>query len=71
MKQPALSRILTFPIIIALSIGSMTLTLSGCENPELTACKEKASPLWDNRKNPSHKNKPYWDAIERCKQKHS
>ncbi|WP_024850991.1 hypothetical protein [Hydrogenovibrio kuenenii] len=46
--------------------------LSGCESAEYTACKDRASALWDNTKGGDpHKNDAYWAAIKRCKEKYN
>lgn len=44
--------------------------LSGCENAEMNQCKEKASKLWDPKEDDSKKQKAYWNAIKKCKEKH-
>ena len=48
----------------------VVLAISGCESPEYMACTEKASALWDTSEDRSERQKAYWCAIERCKEKY-
>lgn len=47
-----------------------SFALVGCGNAELQECEDKASKLWDPKQNDSKKQKAYWDAIKKCKEKH-
>jgi len=57
-------------IAMIIAFISATAITSGCSNSELQQCQAKADKLWDNSKNPSHKNKVFWDAVARCKEKY-
>lgn len=56
--------------LIAIALLPMVLCISACENAELKNCKKEASKLWDASQDDPKKNKAYWNAIERCKEKY-
>ena len=53
-----------------LFLGVLTLSMSGCSNPELQKCLDQASLLWDNTTNDKNANHAYWTAVDRCKEKY-
>ncbi|MDG6777746.1 hypothetical protein QCB44_03395 [Thiomicrorhabdus sp. zzn3] len=49
---------------------SFSVLLSACGNPELEACIDRQSGLWDSTQDDPKKNSAYWTAVARCKQKY-